>query len=125
MHIFALDDTGKIMKNDDREIIQNLIEVLLDPDAREDEVDDAAMDLGDFDDDNALDALIFAANQSHISEWYILQNIGESIFDIWNKRNSFSPEIYNSLNDSAKDGFYRSMCAFRPEWIEKYNIKID
>jgi len=125
MHIFALDDTGKIMKNDDREIIQNLIEVLLDPDAREDEVDDAAIDLGDFDDDNALDALIFAANQPHISEWYILQNIGESIFDIWDKRNSFSSEIYNSLNGSAKDGLYRSICASRPEWIERYNIKID
>jgi len=52
------------MKNDDREIIQNLIEVLFDPDAREDEVDDAAMDLGEFDDDLALNALIRAATES-------------------------------------------------------------
>jgi len=110
---------------DDKETIQGLVEVLLDPEADECETDDAAIDLGNYDDDYALNALVFAASRSHICEWSVLESIGGSIFEIWNKRNLVSTEIYDSLKEPAKVALFSCIYRFRPEWIEKYNIKID
>jgi len=112
------------MKND-KEIIKNLIEILFDPNAREDEVDDAALDLGDYDDDCALNALVKAATESYAYNWTVLQNIGESIFDIWDKRNYFSKETFNQLNRSARIGLYQRIKSSRPEWINEYQIALD
>ncbi len=44
------------------DIVEALIEILFDPTAREDERDDAASYLGDYDDDRALNALVSVAS---------------------------------------------------------------
>ncbi|MEY3201013.1 MAG: hypothetical protein RIR70_563 [Pseudomonadota bacterium] len=58
-----------------------LIDVLLDQNAREDERDDAAMDLAEFDDDRALNALVEVASSLSESS-LIVASCGESIGQI-------------------------------------------
>lgn len=60
---------------------QPLIDVLLDRDARWDERDDAAMDLGDREESEALDALVRVGSDASENET-LLEAVGEAIADI-------------------------------------------
>jgi len=111
------------MTNNDRQIIQNLIEVLLDPDARIDEQDDAAIDLREYNDDRALSALIRAAQDPKTDDYLVLDTCGDSIAHIWIKRNYFSKDIYNSLRSLARVSIYQYIEQLKPEWIEKFDLQ--
>ncbi len=97
--------------------IQGLIRVLLDPLAREDERHDAAMDLGDFSDDRALDALIIIG--TNLSEnAIILDAVGESIGEILVKRNKYNEKLINSLAPIAQKTAMAYIHSHKQEWVE-------
>lgn len=68
--------------------VDGLIEVLRDPDARVDERDDAAMDLGDSDDPVALQALLDVSRDRH-EHVMVLESVGESLAAIALRNSSF------------------------------------
>ncbi len=69
--------------------IDGLISVLLNTTARIDERDDAGIDLGKYDDDRALNALLTIVLDPNV-EPFINDACGESIARIWIKRNYFN-----------------------------------
>jgi|ERR1700722_12790756 len=99
-----------------------LVEVLLDVNARIDERDDAAMDLGEeFDDEVVLNALIqVAIDPGEID--MILNSCGESIGKIWIKKNYFDEKIYKNLTKDARDGIYCVVKYRKPAWVKKFHL---
>lgn len=76
--------------------IQLLIDIIFDESAREDEVDDAIMYLGDFNEPRVLDALVkFAKNPGRKD--FSLDVCGESIAKIWVKNKSIDRSVFLSL----------------------------
>lgn len=92
-----------------------LINVLLDSAAREDERDDAAMDLGKFNDNRALKALLKVASNPNECET-ILDSCGESIGEILVKQEKYDFALLNKLAPTAKDAAYSFIKAAKPEW---------
>lgn len=82
--------------------IDGLIEVLLDNTAREDERDDAAMDLGRFNDERAFQALLKIATNANENE-IILDSCGESIAEILIMRKEFRTEVIETLAPIARE----------------------
>ncbi|MCH9611266.1 MAG: hypothetical protein S4CHLAM81_12040 [Chlamydiales bacterium] len=78
-----------------------LIEVLLDTSAREDERDDAAMDLADFDDSKALEALCFIGSNPQENQT-VLDSCGTSIGEILMRQTKHDLEILKKLAPIAK-----------------------
>jgi len=107
---------------DRNKTIKSLIEVLLDPNGDISDQDDAAGYLGQYDDDLALEALIFAAKNPNTDEWIVLQTCGESIARIWDLTNSFNLDAYLSMRTSAQVGAYDYIVGQRPDWIGKFKI---
>jgi len=101
--------------------VELLIRVLLDKNARIDERDDAAMDLGKYDDDRALNALIsIVLNPNEDS--FIMDVCGESIGEIWVKRNFFDFDLYKKMHKSAQNELINHIKSRNPEIIRGYNI---
>ena len=82
-----------------------LIDTLLDQSALLADRDDAAMDLGAYNDDNVLDALIRVARNKDEHEM-ILASCGESIADIWLARRYYNQEVFDSLTNAAQHEVY-------------------
>lgn len=101
--------------------VELLTKILLDINARTDERDDAAIDLGKYDDDRALDALLSIAMDSS-ADPFVMDVCGESIAEIWVKRNYFDLELYKKMTPPARHELYRHVKATKPEWIKKFNI---
>jgi len=97
--------------------ISLLIEVLLDKNAREDERDDAAMDLGNYNDDQALNALIKVATDPLEDNDTLSNSCGESIAAIFIKRGQYDRKIVDHLSPSAKNGALAMIQSQRPEWM--------
>ncbi len=81
--------------------VDGLVEVLLDVNARVDETDDAAMYLGKYDDDRALNALLSIVLDPR-EEPFIMDACGESIAQIWTKRNYFNIDLYKKMAPAAQ-----------------------
>jgi hypothetical protein len=94
-----------------------LIAILFDNEAREDERHDAAMDIGDFDDHRALNALMKIAANPAENE-IILDACGESLAQIWVKRNFFDIKAYNQLQPQAQHVAKAYIKTNRPEWLK-------
>lgn len=103
--------------------IDQLIEILLDINARVDERDDAALDLGKYNDDRALNALLSIALDPQ-GESFIMDVCGESIGEIWVKRNQFDIELYRRMEPSARRELYKCIKEAKPEWIERYQLDV-
>ena len=104
--------------------IELLISILLDNAAREDERDDAAMDLGKFDDSRALDALSQIASNPDECET-ILDSCGESVAKILVRRGDYRKIIFDQLTSTAKRAAYSFIREVKPEWIEQYQLEKD
>jgi hypothetical protein len=76
-----------------------LISVLLDPTARSDERDDAAMDLADY--DAALPTLIVAA-RNHDEHETVAASLGAAIGEIWTRIGGFDIAIVETLHPQAR-----------------------
>ena len=83
---------------------KNLISVLLDKSARIDERDDAAMDLGSFNEIEAEEALIKVVTDPDEEEM-IADSAGESLSEIWERKNKIDTEIIKRLHPAAKKFF--------------------
>ena len=101
--------------------IDLLIKILLDKNDTISERDDAAMDLSEYDNELALDALIKVASDNDEDEM-ILNSCGESIASIWIKRNVFDEKIYYLLSMTARFGIFDFIESQKPEWIMKFNL---
>lgn len=103
--------------------LEQLIDIIKDPDALDHEKDDAALDLAEFDDSHALEVLIEVSKTPQKSDEFALENYGETIGKMWLKRNYFSLDIYNSLHPLAKNGIYSVINYYKPEWVNKFIIR--
>ncbi len=90
----------------DTSTADSLIRILLDKSRYIGERDDAAMDLGSFDEPEALDVLIQVATDVREDDM-ILSSCGSSIKNIWIRQGSYSlkkitVEMLNALTPEAK-----------------------
>ena len=102
--------------------IDELVEILLDPTARIDERDDAAIDLGKYDDDRALNALLSVVLDPK-GEPSILDVSAESIAEIWVKRNYLDVNLYNKMIPVARREIYNYIKKIKPDWIVKFGLE--
>lgn len=110
--------------NENDLIRQNLlIEILLDPKAADHEKDDAAMDLEDYDSDEALNALIKAGSNPK-EDHGVLDVCGESICKIWLRRNFFDVDLFKKLPNWTQNGIYTTVEAFKPNWVTDYQLDL-
>ncbi|RMH44327.1 MAG: hypothetical protein D6694_05950 [Gammaproteobacteria bacterium] len=84
-----------------KDIVEGLVGVLLDSAAELAERDDAAMDLGEFDDARALNALYQVAS-NHAEDETLAASCGESIAQIWLRRGVCDEQILEALHPSAR-----------------------
>ena len=96
--------------------VELLISILLDSNAREDERHDAAMDIGDYDDDRVVKALIKIASNPQENR-IIRDACGESIAQIWIHRNNFNNRAYQKLQPDAQHIAKMYIYANKPEWM--------
>jgi len=101
------------MKNVEQ--VRKLATILMDPTATIAEKDDAAIELGEFDDSEAVAALITATQSKDIAE-IVLASIGESIAQIWIRLDNFDPTLFNQLPREAQREAQSFILAKRPEW---------
>lgn len=92
-----------------------LIKILFDATAREDERHDAIMDMSDYNDDRVLNALLLIGSDSNEDD-VILDSAGESIAQIWFKRNKFDITAYNKLDPRAKQSMKIYLTNAKPDW---------
>lgn len=102
--------------------LQLLIETLLDKSAREDERGDAAIDLGQLKNPIALEALTKIASNPEEDD-VIVDNCAESIAEIFVYTNKFDNELFNRLNQFAKEIVFNFIMAKNPNLIDE-NTKI-
>lgn len=93
-----------------------LIEILVDHNAREDERHDAAMDIGSFIDDRALNVLLQIGSNPY-EEVIIQDACGESIAKILVSRNELKKDLIDHLTPIAKKTAYAFIKENKPEWI--------
>jgi HEAT repeat protein len=82
--------------------ISVLLEVLLDKSASLADRDDAAMNLGEYDEDRALTALLEVASDPSEDE-IVLSSAGESIAQIWLRQRSVDLGQLGGLQSIARD----------------------
>lgn len=107
------------------EQVKKLIGVLYDISARADERDDAAIYLGEKDDPEALKALIMFAQQNFKipgddpRDIQLLKNTcGESIANIWLRKEMFDSLVYRSLSKEAQQEIKGLFKTKRPELLK-------
>ncbi len=103
-----------------RDRVELLVDILLDSKARDDERDDAALDLGQFDDDRALNALIQIATDKSLQEDFFIDVCGESIANILIKRDDSDLfiRIFEQLTPFAKHAAGAFVRKERPGWLK-------
>ena len=97
--------------------VKLLIDILFDPTAREDEISDAAMDLGGYKDIRALNALMLFASTSQ--EDYLIDDAAESIAEICIGLGVFDENSFRKLVPFAQRIVFNLVMARKPELIDK------
>ncbi len=96
--------------------VDGLINVLFDKSAREDERDDAAMDLGSYTENRVLNALAKIASDPNENDT-ILDSCGESIARILIKLGQFDKKFINDLAPTARIAAYSRIRGQKLEWL--------
>jgi len=104
--------------------IDCLIEMLFDKQASIAERDDAAMDLAEFNNVLATEALLKVSRNKQEDEM-ILNSCGESLGSIWSRLGIFDEKTYRMMSATARYGTFIVIKARHPEWIEKYELDKD
>ncbi len=102
--------------------IDQLINILFDETADFAEKDDAAMDLGFYNDDRALKALeLFSSNPNvdGLLMELLMASCGESIAQTWVSRDQFEPEVYKKLNPNARHEIQGYLKNLKPSWFKE------
>lgn len=97
-----------------------LIAVLLDSTAREDERDDAAMDLADFDGYDVVEALYTVAADQSLQSEMIKGSCGESLASIWIRTGTIDFELLSRLEGTAKTEALWSIKVNRSDWYNTF-----
>ena len=97
--------------------IDGLIEVLLDPNARADERDDAASELGEADSDRGLEVLVKVGSDATADET-VLASCGESIGQIWVRRGLRDRESWDALQPATRSELQAYLKARQPDWLD-------
>lgn len=95
---------------------EQLIDVLLDPQARPDERDDAAIDLGRYAEASSLNALVSVANDKEAPE-IVRASCGESIAEIWLSTDCFDKQTFGTLSGVALAEATAVIEAKAPHWL--------
>ncbi len=80
--------------------IELLIEILLDPNARDDEKDDAVIELGNYPNKKVEEVLLLVSNDPSFDEM-IRASCGESLAEIWVKQSKLDISKLKSLTGIA------------------------
>ena len=97
---------------------QGLISVLLDETTPFGDRDDAAMDLGAYDEPEAEEALLSVACHP-ATDPLLAETCGESLGEIWSRRDALNQAGLMKLKGAAKDLALRIIEANRPEWNDE------
>jgi len=92
-----------------------LIEVLQDGLANVSEKDDAAMDLSEYDSPEVIQALISKGSDDH-EDPVVLNSCGESLAEIWLRKDFFDKRVFDSLHPGTKQGFLFFIESTKPGW---------
>ena len=98
---------------------EKLLEILSDKSARDDERDDAAIDLGCFDGNDVKNVLFQVANDLRENEM-IRASCGESLAQIWIRNNYYDIDYLLILQDIAKVEALAIIKADKPTWYQEY-----
>lgn len=82
--------------------IETLLEILFDKSAREDEREDAAMCLYDYDDPKVINAF-FKIGQDETELHTLREAVGEGIGEIWARNNIYNLEKLNFLTAISRE----------------------
>ncbi len=104
--------------------IDDLIQILCNSKASIAERDDAAMDLAEYRDDRAINALLQTSKNKDEDE-LILNSCGESLGSIWVQMNIFDYKIFRNLPGTVKHGVYFVVKARKPEWVKRYALNCE
>ena len=102
--------------------IDLLIDLLNDPEAREDERDDAALDLGDFDDERVLLALLQFVSTPKEEYDLVVQSCLDSIAQIMTRSDSFDLNVYEKLSEWNKRYVGRYIRNVKPQWTHLVEV---
>lgn len=94
---------------------RGLISVLLNPKAEFGDRSDAAMDLGEFDEPDAFDALMAVATNPE-EDADLLDACGESLAEICSRRAQIDPDQFLKLQNPARTVFVAYLKQLRPDW---------
>jgi hypothetical protein len=97
---------------------QQLINILFDQSAREDERDDAAIDLRKYPSQKALDALIKITSNPN-EDFFILDSSIESIGEIFIKLNYFDEESFRKMIPEAQKSVFNIIMTRNPKLISQ------
>ena len=106
------------------EQFQLLINILKDPQATITEKDDAVIYLYQHNNDRVVSALVELGQKMEEDE-IVLNSCGESLGEIWVKRNKFYPDLYSFLLSTVRYGIFYVIKHDKPEWIEQYQLDQD
>lgn len=98
-----------------------LIQTLLDRNANDADKDDCAIYLAEFDDNDVIEILYKVANDLNV-EWIVRASCGESLAEIWIRKQEIDYNLLVSLKDVALDEALALIKYHRPDWYDKYNI---
>lgn len=93
-----------------------LIAILLDSTARDDERDDAAMDLVDFDGNEVVQALFMVATDRSFQSEMVKGSCGESLASIWIRTGKIDFELLSRLEGTAKTEAMGLIKVNRTDW---------
>ncbi len=96
-----------------------LIEILLDPSASIAEKDDAAIELGNFDEQDVIDVLINVSNKLEYDEM-VKASCGESLAFIWLKHQNLKYNDLKKLNGIAFREAIGLIKRNRKEWFDEF-----
>ncbi len=97
--------------------VQLLIDILLDKTAREDEREDAAMDLSKYADKRVLNALLQIASDTKEDNSFLTGDCAESFGEICVRMHWFDPMEFKKLIPFAQKIVFHQIMASKPELI--------
>ncbi len=99
---------------------EKLISVIYDDTSRDDEIDDAVMDLSKFDDDDVIQILMKVANDASFDDM-IRASAGESLADIWIRRSIVDYSQLGSLTETALKEALGLIKSKRTDWYTTFS----
>lgn len=86
--------------------------------------DSVAMDLVEFDDDDVIAVLAHYGSKPD-EDTMLLNSCGESLGEIWIRKDAFNEELFSKLTNVAKTGVLFVAEQIKKEWVKKYSLDRD